>query len=296
MFCYVTHGVTVLSAWRLNLHAAPPSAEAALEIVEGPVPARLETPTTTRACTAAESGLALLDLPGIARILVENGKRIVVEPARRGESASVAAFLLDQAIPCAVAQAGHLVLHASAALVGSAAIAFLGVSGSGKSLLAASLAFAGHSLLCDEAMRVQVSNRSADVYPETPAVKLCPPAASQYLPLDQEPVPTRPGLEKYYVRPPRSPEPSPAPLKRLILLEPVRSGALATVRLTGAMAWKVVRAAVHQPHLLGSWELTRQAAVACSRLANAVPVTRMRVPASLLATPDRVLEGAGVFD
>lgn len=63
---------------------------------------------------------------------------------------SVEHLLVDQVLPRVAASGQYLVLHASAVLVGDAAVLFLGASGAGKSTLAMGLHLAGFPHLSDD--------------------------------------------------------------------------------------------------------------------------------------------------
>ena len=59
---------------------------------------------------------------------------------------------LNNVLPMALSRQGRLVLHASAVEADGGALVFVGVSGRGKSTLAAAFARAGHALLVDDGL------------------------------------------------------------------------------------------------------------------------------------------------
>lgn len=91
-------------------------------------------------------------------------------------------LLLDQVVPMLLADAGHLVAHASAVVVPGGAIAFLGPSGSGKSTLAAALARQGCALVTDDCLVVDLSRRPAHVIPTYAGLRLWPDALRALFP------------------------------------------------------------------------------------------------------------------
>jgi hypothetical protein len=71
---------------------------------------------------------------------------------------------------------GELVLHASAVGVGEAALAFVGASGMGKSTMATVLCGAGHPLLTDDVLCVQLRPDRVMVHPGSTETRLRDPA------------------------------------------------------------------------------------------------------------------------
>src|SRR5205823_12668941 len=69
------------------------------------------------------------------------------------------------AIPLLAAERGGLALHASANLVRGGCLLICGVTGRGKSTLAAALAVLGHPLLAEDGAVVDFSGGSPTVWP-----------------------------------------------------------------------------------------------------------------------------------
>lgn len=90
-----------------------------------------------------------LNVDGVARYLVREGREIVVEPVGGGE-ADVSTFLLGPAMAACLQQRGIATLHASAVEIGAGAVLFAGDSGIGKSTLVAALVERGHRLMADD--------------------------------------------------------------------------------------------------------------------------------------------------
>jgi hypothetical protein len=75
-------------------------------------------------------------------------------------------------LPLALSRQGRLVLHGSAVETDGGALAFLGMSGRGKSTLAASFALAGHRLLTDDRLDVEANGRGILARPSHPSIRL----------------------------------------------------------------------------------------------------------------------------
>src|ERR1700733_15461614 len=115
----------------------------------------------------------LLNIPGIARYLVNDGREIVVDSDNTGPALDVRGYLLGSIFVVLCQQRGLLPLHASAIAGKSGVVAFLANSGQGKSTLAAHFAQRGFRVLADDVCLVDVTQPgSAMVIPTAPWLKL----------------------------------------------------------------------------------------------------------------------------
>lgn len=91
----------------------------------------------------------VLRIPRVGRFVVRRGEPVAVERAAEATDADVRCFLTG---PVAAAEAllrGAIPLHASAVVIGGRAVVVAGLSGVGKSGVAAALAMRGHAVLAD---------------------------------------------------------------------------------------------------------------------------------------------------
>ena len=79
---------------------------------------------------------------------------------------------LNQVLPLVLSKQGKLVFHASAVEVGGGAIAFAGVSGRGKSTLAASFAMSGLPFLTDDGLVLEARSDGHAALPSHPSIRL----------------------------------------------------------------------------------------------------------------------------
>lgn len=86
--------------------------------------------------------------------------------------------LLDQMIPRILAQGGRLVLHSSAVLIASGAVSLIGVSGRGKSTLAAAFHAQGAQFYADDSLLIDTSRRGILCASAYPGVRLWPDSAA----------------------------------------------------------------------------------------------------------------------
>lgn len=113
-----------------------------------------------------------LDVPGVARFLVRDGREIVVHTDLPRDAPDLAAFLLGSVFGFLCHQRALLPLHASCVAINGSAVAFAGLSGAGKSTLAAKLVALGHALLADDVTVIQATAQGPLVVPSFPHQKL----------------------------------------------------------------------------------------------------------------------------
>jgi hypothetical protein len=143
------------------------------QIVYGSVPADLPNASFVRARFQAAPGAFLLRIEGVARYLVTDGRRIVVEPDAHAYEEDVRLFLLGSAFAALLHQRHDLVLHGSAIEVGGCCVAFLGASGSGKSTLALAFRERGYPILTDDLSVVRAGGDGRlEIQPGYPQAKL----------------------------------------------------------------------------------------------------------------------------
>ncbi|HVT89773.1 MAG TPA: hypothetical protein VHD56_13035, partial [Tepidisphaeraceae bacterium] len=114
-------------------------------------------------------------LPDAGFLLIESGKRIVIDPLPQATPELLAQWVQGSALALTLHQRGFLVLHASGVEVNGKAIAFCGEVGQGKSTTAAAVHARGHRLIADDVVAVRV-RPGADpiVMPGFPHMKLMP--------------------------------------------------------------------------------------------------------------------------
>ncbi len=134
----------------------PSSGPVDVTIRQGEVPDSLHNAKAKGVAFQAAPGVFLLSVGNVARYLVTDGNRIVIERAREAENRSVRVFLLGSAFGALLHQRGLLPLHGSAIAVNGGSVAFLGPSGTGKSTLAAAFLERGYKILADDVCALSV--------------------------------------------------------------------------------------------------------------------------------------------
>ncbi len=95
---------------------------------------------------------------------------IAVDPRRGDQMASV--ILTAGGLAFAAMRKGHVMFHASGIALDGRAVITLGDAGTGKTTLAAELAFAGAIVLADDAIRVDIGEQGPIVFPGSRILRL----------------------------------------------------------------------------------------------------------------------------
>lgn len=119
-------------------------------------------------------GSLWLKVDRVARYLARGGAEIVVDRATGASDDSVRLFLLGSVLAALLHQRGMLPLSASAVATEGGAAVFLGLSGVGKSTLAAGLHKRGYRVLTDDLCAISFRDGQPMVWPGSPQLKLWP--------------------------------------------------------------------------------------------------------------------------
>jgi hypothetical protein len=121
-----------------------------IEVVEGEIEARLDSPMTSGLFYQASQTDCLLTAPEGSRYWLHLGQKVVISRNRSSSDETVRYFLIYGALPMLLIQRGIFLLHGSAVSDGQRALVLLGASQSGKSTLATGLWQRGWRLVSDE--------------------------------------------------------------------------------------------------------------------------------------------------
>jgi hypothetical protein len=245
-----------------------------LEVVHGRVPESLSGAIDEGPIHQAAPGRALLAIPGVARVLVEGGKRAVVDADPSAHEADVEWLLAGPVRSVAWLQRGTLALRAAALVIGGRAVALTGGPASGKSAVAAALALRDHAVLADSALPVERTESGPVAAASSCALELWPEAATA---LGLDPASgavVRPALSKraYPFRAGRS-----SPLAAVVVLERrTRQGSPAAERRRGAAAAQLVGRFTAMAPVLDGMGLRPAHLRWATWLASEVPVYHLR--------------------
>lgn len=115
---------------------------------------------------------------GVGRLRVRDGRRVEIDTDAATDVVTRQYLVLGPGVYSALVQRGRPVLHASAVVVDSVAVAFAGETGRGKSTAAAACYAAGHEILADDVTSIEVDGDAARASPAYPRLRIDPIAAS----------------------------------------------------------------------------------------------------------------------
>ena len=232
-------------------------------------------------------GEAYLAYDEIGAFLVREGREVIVEPDQGVEERVLRLCILGPVMALLLHQRGLLVLHASAVAINGGAVAFLGERGWGKSTTAAAMHARGHGLVADDVVALDVGDTGNPmVRSGFPQIKLWPDAVVS-LGVAPETLPQlHPQFEKRARRVARGFSHEPLPLRRIYVLAEDTRQKIEPLKPQEAFVELVRHSrATRFTRLL---EVTGTASLhfrQCARLANCVPVCRLKRPRSLSALP-----------
>jgi hypothetical protein len=273
MFGYTISGLSVASDLALpGLIDAAPRAQGSgvsdvdVEIAAGPVPDALADPAAQGPNWQLAPGEFLLRIPGIIRMRISHGRKIIYEGENGSDPSRAAIFVSGSGFGVLMHQRRRCILHASAVEVDGHAVLFCGVSGAGKSTLAAALGRAGYRLLADDQCGLSgiagaPSGATPMIHPDGRAMKLWQNAIDRLALGQRSGEAVRPQIGKFFVWPDDSVV-EPLPLGAIYVLREARaSGGTPAqpaqpqiARLNLADAAIAVRANAYRPALVRRME------------------------------------------
>lgn len=135
----------------------------------------------TGALTELPGGEFLLDVEDIARFLVIDKDKVIIEPYAGALEANIRLYLLSSIIGILMHKRAILALHASSVIINGGAILFSGRSGIGKSTIALGLHRRGHEILNDDISSIFFDeNKTPHVYPGYIHLKLWKESIESY--------------------------------------------------------------------------------------------------------------------
>lgn len=231
----------------------------------------------------------------VGTFVLNGASRIDVDPAPGIDDALLAFPLLGPVMALLLHQRGLLILHASAVAVGDGSVIFLGDKGAGKSTTAGAMLRAGHALLTDDVVALDLSDPShPTILPGFPQLKLAADAA-QAIRIGQAEIRPRahPQIDKAQHRLRQGFSDKAAPVSRIYVLERGERAEISPVPGMEALP-AIIRFSYvtrfGREALAG--DLASKHLRQCAQLAGKVGVRRLQVPAGL----DRIDEAIALIE
>lgn len=231
-----------------------------------------------------EPGLAWMSWPPVGRATMTGDHEVEIEPAPGVESRLLPFPILGPVLSYLLHLRGKLVLHGSAVAIGGRGFVFLGDKRAGKSTTAATLVAAGHPLLTDDVVAVDLeAPLEPRILPAFPQLKLSEEASAALTLKDSEALPlVMPGFEKRQHRLSSSFHPEPVPVDAVCVLKRGEE-----LRLRPLPALDSVKALMRFSHLVnrGDAIFTPEAKARhlrqCATVAAAARIYELTVPSAL---------------
>ncbi|PBB80530.1 serine kinase [Mesorhizobium sp. WSM3879] len=280
---YKAYGLTIGSEVALPELEPTAPATSDIEIAVGPIDFP-EAALPNAAAFRFEPTRQYLSWQAVGTFLISDASRIDVDPAPGVDDPLLAFPLLGPVLALTLHQRGLLVLHASAIAVGGQSVIFMGDKGAGKSTTAGAMIRAGHLLLTDDVVALDLSAPSRPmILPGFPQLKLAADAANAIRIGRAEVWPqVHPQIEKAQHRLQEGFSGEAVPAARIYLLE--RDGQAAITPLKGAAALPAIIKFSYvtrfgRQALVGDFASTHLQQ--CAQLAGRIGVSRLEVPAGL---------------
>ncbi|MCF8346878.1 MAG: hypothetical protein K9G38_06670 [Bacteroidales bacterium] len=171
-FTYHTFGLNIQSDFEIPELPEKKFDTADVEISYGENPVALTNPRGKGVLYQAKKDDFLFRLDTVGSYRVQEGNKITVERLNSATDEEIRLFLLGSAFGAMIQQRDLLPFHGSTVVKDNKAYVIGGVSGAGKSSLAATLVKRGYSLLADDISVIRTNKEKVMVCPGIPHLKL----------------------------------------------------------------------------------------------------------------------------
>lgn len=291
LYRYSAFGLRIDSEIRLpELLLSDDAGNADVIIRYGKVPDKIDLPLEEGYYYQAAGGQFLLRVADVAAYYVTNGAQIVVQPDKKENDHLSRLYLLGTVMGVLLMQRGIVPIHGSAVDINGCGVVFTGISGAGKSTMAAGLHRLGYSLLADDVSAVTCDRNGVYwIQPGYPQQKLCQASAALMgidtavldridEDWDKYAVPVIEGFRKL-----------PIPLTAIYEIMATPGADVSIVPLKGIMKFAAIKGNIYRTEFANSLGLKYKHFRYCGGLAKQTRVFRMTRPENNLSL-DRQVE------
>jgi len=219
-----------------------------VSVTTSPVPNALDGAIARGVLWQAAEGRFLLDVPDVARYLVETGRTVTIDPAPDVPARKIEHFLGLLPLAALLYQRGMLAFHAAAVSNGDGVVLLAGDSGSGKSTLLIAMLQLGWRMLADDLAIVGQDDQGQPmVYPTRPGIALWPVSLEQ-LGIKPDTLPLCDANRLEYSRPEQF-EADPQPLRGIYHLSVHNKREVELEEMAGNAGFKATGAMLYNSHV-----------------------------------------------
>ena len=240
-----------------------------------------ENDASPRISQQSDPGLFKLQIPNAGRYLVENGRRLQMEPWGFSNPTAFRMYGLTIAFSACLLQRNLALMHASGIVRSGSVFLFAGASGAGKSTMIARLMQHGHRIFSDDVCVFDGQMDAQGRYlaaPSYPLIKLDAESVDRFFPT----MPRNklwPDAEKFGIGFHDHFHTQPLPVKGIILLS--KSPGIRQIqveKLEGVKAFEALAACTYRPGLIKTLSQQESHARVISGLINQTKVFRILRP------------------
>ena len=270
---YIVYGLNVES--EIDLPGFNQTEDAAnIKVQFGLVPDHIENFKAKGACYEAKPNEFLLKVLNVGKFFISNANNICIEPAEGADNDSIRLFLLGSAFGALFHQLQLLPLHASVVNVNGQAILFSGISGVGKSTLAAAFTSKGFETISDDIALVSIQNSIPVVVPGPAHLKLWSDSLKSLGMNSKKGDKVRKELEKYFV--PTEPTSDKCiPLKKVYILNVRNNSDIETIPINGMEKFTLLRNHTYRINFVKGLGVENNHFVITSQLAGLIEINRL---------------------
>ena len=209
-----------------------------VEIILGETPQNLKNINKQGVKYQASKNEFLHEVDNIAKYYVNGGNKITVELLKENLDKEVRLFLLGSSFGALFLQRGLLPIHGSAIKFDESATIFTGLSGVGKSSIAAYFINQGHQVLADD---ISVVNHNLEVVPGFPNLKIWNDVLKKLDIQNESLLQIRPDIKKYQLPINDNYYNESLPLTNIIILTTKNSSGFDYEELSGIKKFNAIR-------------------------------------------------------
>lgn len=286
---YTIFGLDVVSDFILD-ELFPSDETGEIEIIHGTVPGEIDDMLEKNELFQASRRELLLNIRGVAKYLITDGKTIVVEPYAGASYSAIKLYLLGTAFGSLLLLRGLLPIHGTAVMIDGNCVLVTGISGAGKSTLSLAFREKGHCLLTDDIAVLYIKEDSVWVQPSYPQQKIWRDSADSIgVSVDSLVQVSLTRGDKYFLPSRESFYRESAKLTAIYELKAEECHEVCIRQLEGSRKMSVLLQHTYRAELLPYFGLEMAHFIQCADAANRTPVYQLIRPNKLFTTEQQIL-------